>query len=139
MDRKNQYRLDGRRNKHRDDPPSQSSNQKTWRNPPHVPGIHATYRSVHKSMRPLLWGTYVIMGLMGAIFILICLNAGLSPGMLDPDTGTVRWVSDGFKVSIVKSTLTYRVCKGSKKHVLGIPSPIPYFLHTPYVKVATCN
>jgi hypothetical protein len=94
MDR-NQYRY-GRRKKDQNPPQNEKP---TWKTAPHVPGIHATYAQVHKSMRPLLWGTYVIIGLMGAIFILIFVNAGLPPGMLDPDTGTVRWVSDGFKVS----------------------------------------
>lgn len=58
------------------------------------------YDALHSDMKVLLWGTYTVMGLMVVITIMICLNAGLPPGLINPDTGSVRFVSDGFKVSL---------------------------------------
>ncbi len=58
-------------------------------------------------MRQLLNLAYMVMGLVLLVTIFIFLNAFLDPGILDPETKSVRFVSDGFKVSFSKNTRTY--------------------------------
>lgn len=82
-----------------------------------IPFWSKSIREVDEGMRKYIWMAFAIGVALVLIVIFIIMGAFLSPGVIDPETGKVRFVSDGFKVravSVPSSTCQSRHHRGRR-------------------------
>ena len=66
-----------------------------------IPFWSKPIRDVDEGMRKYIWMAFAVDVALFLIVVFIVMGAFLSPGVIDPETGKVRFVSDGFKVRAV--------------------------------------